>query len=85
MTHISAFRSKVSVSWCCARRPPFTETYCICFAASASFSTPIGYQTNLIVQGVGGYKFTDFIKVGLPLNIIVFILSIFLIPLIYGM
>ncbi len=57
---------------------------CICFAASASFSTPIGYQTNLIVQGVGGYKFTDFVKVGLPLNIIVFLLSVFLIPLFYG-
>ncbi|MBQ8282516.1 MAG: SLC13 family permease [Paraprevotella sp.] len=53
----------------------------ICIAASASFSTPIGYQTNLIVQGVGGYKFTDFVKIGLPLNIIVFLLSVFLIPL----
>ena len=53
----------------------------ICMAASASFSTPIGYQTNLIVQGVGGYKFTDYVKIGLPLNIIVFLLSIFLIPI----
>lgn len=56
---------------------------CICFAASAAFSTPIGYQTNLIVQGVGGYRFTDFVKVGLPMNIIVFLLSVFLIPLFY--
>ena len=56
---------------------------CICFAASASFSTPIGYQTNLIVQGIGGYRFMDFVKVGLPLNIIVFFLSVFLIPQFY--
>lgn len=55
----------------------------ICMAASASFSTPIGYQTNLIVQSVGGYKFGDYIKIGLPLNIITFLLSIFLIPLIW--
>ncbi len=55
----------------------------ICMAASASFSTPIGYQTNLIVQGVGGYKFTDFVKIGLPLNFITFLISIFLIPLIW--
>lgn len=52
-------------------------------AASASFSTPIGYQTNLIVQGVGGYKFMDFVKVGLPLNIITFLISVFLIPQIW--
>lgn len=55
----------------------------ICMAASASFSTPIGYQTNLIVQGIGNYKFTDFVRIGLPLNIITFLISIFLVPLIW--
>lgn len=55
----------------------------ICMAASASFSTPIGYQTNLIVQGVGGYKFTDFVRIGLPLNIISFLISVFVIPMIW--
>ena len=55
----------------------------VCIAASASFSTPIGYQTNLIVQGIGNYKFTDFVRVGLPLNIITFIVSVLLIPQIW--
>ena len=55
----------------------------ICMAASASFSSPIGYQTNLIVQGIGNYKFTDFVRMGLPLNIITFLISIILIPLIW--
>lgn len=55
----------------------------ICMAASSSFSTPIGYQTNLIVQGFGNYKFTDFVRIGLPLNIISFLISVFIIPLIW--
>ncbi|MDY3267382.1 MAG: SLC13 family permease [Phocaeicola sp.] len=55
----------------------------ICMAASASFSTPIGYQTNLIVQGIGNYKFTDFVRIGLPLNIITFLISVLLIPQIW--
>ena len=55
----------------------------ICIASSAGFTTPIGYQTNLIVQGIGNYKFTDFVRIGLPLNIIVFLISIFLIPQIW--
>ena len=62
---------------------PMPFIVCVCFAASSAFSTPIGYQTNLIVQGVGGYKFTDFVKVGLPMNLIVFVLSVLLIPLFY--
>lgn len=60
---------------------PFFIT--ICLAASASFATPIGYQTNLLVQGIGNYKFGDYTKVGLPLNIIIFIIAITLIPLIW--
>ena len=55
----------------------------ICMAASASFCTPIGYQTNLIVQGVGNYKFTDFVRIGLPLNILNLIVSVLLIPQIW--
>ena len=62
---------------------PMPFFICICIAASAAFSTPIGYQTNLLVQGIGGYRFTDYVKVGLPLNIIVFIISIFVIPMIW--
>lgn len=57
---------------------PFFVT--IAIAASASFSTPIGYQTNLIVQAIGNYKFTDYLKIGLPLNILAFVLSLLLIP-----
>jgi len=45
--------------------------YAITLGASAAFATPIGYQTNLMVQGPGGYKFLDYVKIGLPLDLIV--------------
>ena len=60
---------------------PYVMT--IMFAASASFATPIGYQTNLMVYGAGGYRFTDFLKIGLPLNILVAIITLALVPIVW--
>ncbi len=63
---------------------PRTFIFAVAFAASASFITPVGYQTNLMVYGPGGYKFIDYIKVGLPLAVIFWISAIFILPLIWG-
>ncbi len=56
----------------------------ICFGASACFATPVGYQTNLMVYGPGGYRFMDYMKLGIPLNIFVILVSTFAIPLIWA-
>ncbi|MEO6873259.1 MAG: SLC13 family permease [Opitutaceae bacterium] len=52
----------------------------VCFAASAAFATPIGYQTNTYVYGIGGYRFKDFVKIGVPLNLICFAVAMYVIP-----
>jgi len=55
----------------------------IMVAASASFATPIGYQTNLMVFGPGGYHFKDFVIIGVPLTIIVGLVTVFLAPIVW--
>lgn len=55
----------------------------VMFSATLAFATPVGYQTNMMVYGPGGYRFSDFTKVGLPLNLIVMLVSCALIPLLW--
>jgi di/tricarboxylate transporter len=60
---------------------PFVIT--IMIAASASFSTPIGYQTNLMVYGPGGYRFSDFLRVGIPFNLTFWVITVLLAPRVF--
>jgi di/tricarboxylate transporter len=57
----------------------------VAFGSSISFATPVGHQSNLMVYGPGGYKFKDFLKMGIPVSILVLILSFIGIPLLTGM
>jgi len=56
----------------------------VMMAASASFATPLGYQTNMMVFGPGGYRFMDFVKVGLPMNLVIGAVTVTVITLVYG-
>jgi len=60
---------------------PFAVT--LMMAASASFATPIGYQTNLMVYGPGDYRFSDFFKIGVPLTVLVGVTTILIVPLVW--
>ncbi len=55
----------------------------VCFGASACFATPIGYQTNLLVYGPGGYRFSDYLKLGIPLNLMVLFMGSLFIPILW--
>jgi len=55
----------------------------VCFGASACFATPIGYQTNLLVYGPGAYRFSDYLKLGIPLNVLVLTAGSLFIPVIW--
>lgn len=58
--------------------------FAIMMAGSASFATPLGYQTNLMVYGPGGYRFSDFMRIGIPMNLLLAAVSLALIPLIWS-
>ena len=62
---------------------PMPFVIAVTVAASAAFTLPLGYQTHLMVYGPGGYRLTDFVRVGLPLNVIVGVITIALIPLVW--
>jgi di/tricarboxylate transporter len=64
--------------------PPEPYVIAVMMAASASFATPLGYQTNMMVFGPGGYRFMDFVKVGLPMNVFIGLLTVGVIALVYG-
>ncbi|UCG37978.1 MAG: SLC13 family permease [bacterium] len=63
---------------------PMPFVIAVAVAASAAFATPFGYQTNMIVYGPGGYRFRDFLRIGLPLNLLFMVVALLVIPRVWG-
>ena len=57
----------------------------VIFGANMSFATPIGYQTNLLIMSAGGYRFTDFLRVGIPLTVIMWAVFSLTLPILYDL
>ena len=66
-------------------QPPEPFVLAVMFGANMSFATPMAYQTNLLVMNAGNYSFSDFVRVGLPLIVIMWLALSFLLPWLYGM
>jgi di/tricarboxylate transporter len=64
--------------------PPEPFVLAVLFGANMSYVTPMAYKTNLLVMNTGGYRFTDFVKIGIPLTLIVWSVLSFILPKMYG-
>lgn len=63
------------------RISPYALVIVIAIAASASFLSPVGHPSNILIMGPGGYKFSDYIKVGIPLVLVTLVLTLFVLPM----
>jgi di/tricarboxylate transporter len=62
---------------------PFALMMVVALAASASFLSPVGHPANVLIMGPGGYRFGDYIKVGLPLTLVVLVIALTVLPLVW--
>lgn len=86
MTNVAAaaIALPIAESFAAQMNVPFVPlALIVAIAASASFATPIGYQTNLLIYGSGNYRFSDFLRVGLPLNVVSAIVTVVIVYLVY--
>ena len=65
-------------------QPPEAFVLAVLFGANMSYATHMGFQTNLLVMNAGGYTFSDFVRIGVPLSLLMWLSLSFLLPLLYG-